>query len=104
MNTARRVDLLVGPGPSAGRPGPGLTTVVCLLNLPTPILVQGLVDRVVTPGRYALLPAYLVGLIAVFGLQAGVRFRSTPGWWGGWGRGSSASCGTGCTTGRSGSG
>jgi len=54
-----------------------LTSVVCLLNLPTPILVQGLVDRVVTPGRYGLLPLYLAGLFAVFGLQAGVGFLNT---------------------------
>ena len=54
-----------------------LTTVVCLLNLPTPILVQGLVDRVVTPARYGLLPLYLVGLFAVFGLQAAVSFANT---------------------------
>jgi len=32
---------------------------------------------VVTPGRYGLLPLYLAGLFAVFGLQAGVGFLNT---------------------------
>ncbi len=57
----------------------GLTTIVALLNLPTPILVQGLIDRVVTAGRYGLLPVYLLGLLGVFALQAGVSYVNTRG-------------------------
>ena len=77
LNTARRVISWLAP--DRGRVGLALvlTSVVCLLNLPTPILVQGLVDRVVTPGRYALLPLYLLALFGVLALQAGVSYANT---------------------------
>jgi ATP-binding cassette, subfamily B, bacterial MsbA len=49
----------------------GLTGLACLLNLPVPLLVQGLVDRVVAEGRWWALPSYALGLSAVFAAQAG---------------------------------
>ena len=77
MNTARRVTSWLAPDRKRVGVALLMTAVVALLNLPTPILVQGLVDRVVTPGRYTLLPAYLGGLLAVFAVQAGVSFVNT---------------------------
>jgi subfamily B ATP-binding cassette protein MsbA len=43
-----------------------LTCLACLLNLPVPLLVQALVDRVVTGGRFDTLPWCAAGLMAVF--------------------------------------
>ena len=77
LDTARRVISWLAPDRARVGLALLLTTLVCLLNLPTPILVQGLVDRVVTPGRYALLPVYLLGLFAVIAAQAGISFANT---------------------------
>jgi ABC-type multidrug transport system fused ATPase/permease subunit len=55
----------------------GLTVTVCLLNLPVPLLIQGLVDRVVTRGEPASLPWFAAGLVAVFAAQAGVGLVNT---------------------------
>jgi ABC-type multidrug transport system fused ATPase/permease subunit len=55
----------------------GLTTIACLLNLPVPLLVQRLVDRVVADGRWWALPAYGVALFAVFAAQAGLGLANT---------------------------
>src|SRR5437764_153966 len=54
-----------------------LTTLACLLNLPVPLLVQGLVDTVAAAGRLDLLPAYALGLAAVFAGQALVGLLTT---------------------------
>jgi ABC-type multidrug transport system fused ATPase/permease subunit len=43
-----------------------LTVLACLLNLPVPLVVQALVDRVVTAGRWSSLPLYCVALFCVF--------------------------------------
>jgi subfamily B ATP-binding cassette protein MsbA len=65
--------------PHRGRVGLafGLTALACLLNLPIPLLVQGLVDRVVTGGRLGDLPWYTAGLLAVFAAQAGIGLTNT---------------------------
>jgi subfamily B ATP-binding cassette protein MsbA len=55
----------------------GLTTLACLLNLPVPLLVQGLVDRVVTEGRWGALPGYTFALFSVFALQAAIGLVNT---------------------------
>ncbi len=47
-----------------------LTTLACLFNLPVPLLVQELVDRVVTQNRWDALPLYALTLFGVFGVQA----------------------------------
>jgi subfamily B ATP-binding cassette protein MsbA len=49
-----------------------LTSLAALLNLPVPLLVQELIDRVVTQGRWQALPLYAAGLMAVFAAQAGL--------------------------------
>ena len=77
MRTARRVIFWLAPDRRRVGLALFLTAVVALLNLPTPLLVRGLIDRVVTAGRYGLLPAYLLGLLAVFALQAGVSYANT---------------------------
>ena len=77
MDTARRVITWLAPDRRRVGLALVLTAVVAILNLPTPLLVQGLIDRVVTRGRYGLLPAYLLGLLAVFALQAGVSYANT---------------------------
>src|SRR6185437_11189109 len=43
----------------------------CLLNVPVPLLVQGLVDHVVDGGQGWDLLAYSAGLLTVFVAQAG---------------------------------
>ena len=48
-----------------------LTTLACLFNLPVPILVQTIVDRVVTQGHWGALPFYAAMLLAVFAAQSG---------------------------------
>jgi len=47
-----------------------LTTLACLFNLPVPLLVQELVDRVVTRNQWSALPLFAVSLFGVFGVQA----------------------------------
>ena len=49
-----------------------LTTLACLFNLPVPLLVQALVDRVVTQNRWNALPLYALALFGVFAVQAGL--------------------------------
>jgi ABC-type multidrug transport system fused ATPase/permease subunit len=53
-----------------------LTTMAALCNLPVPLLVQELIDRVVTRGRWGALPFYAAGLLAVFTLQAGLALAN----------------------------
>jgi subfamily B ATP-binding cassette protein MsbA len=47
-----------------------LTALAALCNLPVPLLVQELVDRVVSRGHWNALPLYAAGLLLVFALQA----------------------------------
>jgi len=47
-----------------------LTSLACLFNLPVPLLVQELVDRVVTQRQWGLLPLYATLLFGVFAAQA----------------------------------
>jgi ABC-type multidrug transport system fused ATPase/permease subunit len=49
-----------------------LTTLACLFNLPVPLLVQAMVDRVAVQGRWGALPLYAAVLFGVFAAQAGV--------------------------------
>ncbi len=54
----------------------GLTALACLLNIPIPLLVQGLVDDLASNGA-ARLPLYAAALAGVFALQAGVGLANT---------------------------
>jgi ABC-type multidrug transport system fused ATPase/permease subunit len=54
-----------------------LTALACLLNLPVPLLVQGLVDHVVGGGRPAALAGYAAGILTVIAAQAGIGLVHT---------------------------
>jgi ABC-type multidrug transport system fused ATPase/permease subunit len=54
-----------------------LTTLACLLNLPVPLLIQGIVDHIVTTGELSGLPTFAAILFAVFLTQAGVGLINT---------------------------
>ena len=51
-----------------------LTTLACVFNLPVPLLVQAMVDRVVTQGHWGALPLYAALLFGVFAAQAGLAW------------------------------
>ncbi len=51
-----------------------LTTLACVFNLPVPLLVQAMIDRVATQGRWGALPMYAAMLLAVFAAQAGLAW------------------------------
>jgi subfamily B ATP-binding cassette protein MsbA len=73
VETIRRVGDLVTPYRGRVLLAFGLAALTCLLNLPTPLLVQGLVDRVAAGSGPAALPLFAAALLAVFALQAGVQ-------------------------------
>ena len=77
MGTLRRIGGWLIPYRARVALALGLTTLACLLNLPVPLLVQGLVDRVVTAGQWRALPLYALGLLAVFAAQAGLGLINT---------------------------
>ncbi len=47
-----------------------MTGSTCLFNLPVPLLVQALIDHVVTQGHWDVLPWYAAVLFGVFAVQA----------------------------------
>jgi len=53
-----------------------LTALAALCNLPVPLLVQELIDRVVTRGEWSALPLYAAGLLLVFALQASLALAN----------------------------
>ena len=57
MSTDARILGWLAPYRGESRWPSCLTALACLLNLPVPLLVQGLVDRVVAGGRWSALPA-----------------------------------------------
>src|SRR4051812_36103067 len=71
VNTFRRVCGMVAPYRGRVLAAFGLTALACLLNIPVPLLVQGLVDDLASNGA-TLLPLYAAALLGVFALQAGV--------------------------------
>jgi subfamily B ATP-binding cassette protein MsbA len=70
MTTLRRIASWVAPYRRAVALASVLTGVACLVNLAVPLLVQGLVDAVVTPEGRRLIPAFALGLLGAFALQA----------------------------------
>ena len=70
MNTLRRIGGWLAPYRGRMALALVLTTLACLFNLPVPLLVQDLVDRVVTQNRWNALPLYALALFGVFGVQA----------------------------------
>jgi subfamily B ATP-binding cassette protein MsbA len=71
VSTARRILGWLSPYRSDAATALGLTGLACLLNLPVPLLVQGLVDQVIAGGRWWDLAVYSLSLFAVFSAQAG---------------------------------
>ena len=69
MNTLRRIGGWLTPYRGRMILALALTTLACLFNLPVPLLVQGLVDRVVTENRWNALPLYALALFGVFAVQ-----------------------------------
>jgi ATP-binding cassette, subfamily B, bacterial MsbA len=70
VNTLRRIGGWLTPYRGRMTLALVLTTLACLFNLPVPLLVQALVDRVVTENRWGALPLYALLLFGVFGVQA----------------------------------
>ncbi|HEY2156299.1 MAG TPA: ABC transporter ATP-binding protein, partial [Isosphaeraceae bacterium] len=72
MSTTRRLLGLVAPYRGRVALAVVLTALASILNVPAPLLVQGLVDRIVADGSLAALPAFAGALLAVFAAQAAV--------------------------------
>ncbi len=72
MNTLRRIAGWLAPYRTLMVLALLLTTLAALCNLPVPLLVQELIDRVVTRGQWRTLPFYAAGLLLVFAAQAGL--------------------------------
>ncbi len=70
MKTIRRIGGWLAPYRGRMILAMGLTALACLFNLPVPLLVQALVDRVVTQGHWGSLPLYAALLFGVFAVQA----------------------------------
>lgn len=70
MTTVRRILGWLSPYRVDAAVALGVTGLACLLNLPVPLLVQGLVDQVVAGLRWWHLPAYSAALFVVFAAQA----------------------------------
>ena len=74
VNTLRRIGGWLTPYRGRMMLALALTTLACLFNLPVPLLVQDLVDRVVTQNRWNALPLYAFALFGVFAMQSVLTF------------------------------
>ena len=70
MKTLRRIGGWLAPYRGRMTLALVLTALACLFNLPVPLLVQELVDRVVTQNQWNALPLYALALFGVFAVQA----------------------------------
>ena len=70
MKTMRRIGGWLAPYRGRMILAMVLTALACLFNLPVPLLVQAMVDRVVTQGHWDALPLYAALLFGVFAVQA----------------------------------
>lgn len=77
MSTVRRILGWLAPYRVEATLALGLTGLACLLNLPIPLLVQGLVDRVAAGDRWWDLPTYSLILFAIFAAQAGAGLANS---------------------------
>ncbi len=77
MKTIRRIGGWLAPYRGRMILAMGLTALACLFNLPVPLLVQGLVDRVVTQGHWSALPLYAALLFGVFAAQAALAWSTS---------------------------
>ena len=99
MKTIRRIGGWLAPYRGPMTLAMVLTTLACVFNLPVPLLVQALIDRVVTRGQWDLLPLYASLLFAVFAVQAGADLVQRAWSSAGSVRASSATCGIAFTIG-----
>lgn len=77
VNPFQRINELLRPHRPRMLGALALAALACLLNLPTPLLVQALVDHVVAGAPAAHLAAFVIALFAVFALQAGINIANT---------------------------
>ena len=77
MKTIRRIGGWLAPYRGRMILAMGLTALACLFNLPVPLLVQALVDRVVTQGHWGFLPVYAALLFVVFAAQAALSWATS---------------------------
>ena len=70
MKTLRRIGGWLAPYRGRMTLALSLTALASLFNLPVPLLVQELVDRVVTQNQWSALPRYALALFGVFGVQS----------------------------------
>ncbi len=70
MKTIRRIGGWLAPYRGQMILAMVLTGFTCLFNLPVPLLVQALIDHVVTQGHWDVLPWYAAVLFGVFAVQA----------------------------------
>ena len=56
-----------------------LTTLACVFNLPVPLLVQAMIDRVATQGRWGALPLYAAMLLGRLRGAGGAGLAQRPG-------------------------
>src|SRR5205085_10272439 len=71
VSRLRRLGGLLAPHWPSLALAAGLTALAGLLNLPAPLLLQRLIDRLAAGGRAADVPAFALGLLAVAAVQAG---------------------------------
>ncbi len=69
MNTVHRIGGWLTPYRGRMALALALTALACLFNLPVPLLVQELIDRVVTQNHWNALPLYALALFGVFAGQ-----------------------------------
>jgi ABC-type multidrug transport system fused ATPase/permease subunit len=76
VNTLRRIAGWLAPYRTSMVLALLLTTLAALCNLPVPLLVQELIDRVVTRSQWGALPLYAAGLLVVYAAQASLALSN----------------------------
>jgi subfamily B ATP-binding cassette protein MsbA len=76
MDSLRRVGDLLQPHKKRIAAAMGLAGLTCALNLPAPLLIQGVVDDCVVAREFGLLPVYALLLLVVFAAQAATGWCS----------------------------
>ena len=77
MNTIRRIRGWLGPYKRWVVLASFLTTLAVAVNMQGPLIVQGLVDDVVAPGRWDKLPWFAAAFAAVLTAQALIGYANT---------------------------
>ncbi len=77
VNTLKRLSGFVAPYQGRILLASGLAGLACLLKLPLPLLVRGLIDRAAAGEGLTALPIYAAALLAAFALQALIGAAAT---------------------------